>query len=70
VLVINLLKDVQRENPDIYLTLKSKLRALGLYNEDFSIQSMIYREHAYLEDGRPELMKYKQLEKLDLIKVL
>jgi len=39
--VANLLKDIQSENPEIYLTLKTKLRSLGLYNEDFSLQSLI-----------------------------
>jgi hypothetical protein len=37
------MKDIQVANSDIYLTLKTMLRALGLYNEEFSIQSMIYR---------------------------
>lgn len=43
---INLLKDIQTENPTIYLTLKSKLRLMGLYNEEFSILSMVYRDSA------------------------
>jgi hypothetical protein len=37
ILFSNLLKDIQAENPGIYLTLKTKLRLLGLYNEEFSI---------------------------------
>jgi hypothetical protein len=37
VVVSNLLKDIEVESPDLYLALKTKLRALGLYNEEFSI---------------------------------
>jgi len=33
------------------------LRALGLYNEEFSIQSMIYRSDRTTE--KEELIKYK-----------
>jgi hypothetical protein len=67
--VINLMKDIQKENPDIYLTLKAKLRGLGLYNEEFSIQTMIYREQQDQSD-EAGTKYYKQLEKSDLIKVI
>lgn len=62
--VINLMKEISRENPDIQLTLKAKLRALGLYNEEFSIQTMIYRER------ESEIERYKLLEKGEVIKIL
>jgi hypothetical protein len=55
--VINLMKDIQALNSDIHITLKTMLRALGLYNEEFSIQSMIYRSDRTTE--KEELIKYK-----------
>lgn len=67
--VINLMKDIQAANSDIYLTLKTMLRALGLYNEEFSIQSMIYRSDNESQQ-REELIKYKQLDKADIVKII
>ena len=51
------MKDIQALNSDIHITLKTMLRALGLYNEEFSIQSMIYRSDRTTE--KEELIKYK-----------
>lgn len=70
--VINLLKEIEVENPEIYLNLKTKMRGLGLYNEEFSIQSMIYREEERQGKDLSEkkvLTKYRQLEKSELCKV-
>ena len=57
--VANLLQDIKSENPDIYLTLKTKLRSLGLYNEDFSLQSLIQSQE-----------KYKSLDKLEVNRLI
>jgi hypothetical protein len=32
-----LLKEIKCENPELYLNLKTRMRALGLYHEEFSI---------------------------------
>lgn len=72
--VINLLKDIQGSNPEIYLTLKNKLRGLGLYNEEFSIQSMIYRqaedEASHSGKASDTIVKYKQLDKNDIVRLI
>lgn len=63
-IVSNLLKDIEAQSPPIYLALKTKMRALGLYNEEFSIQSMIYRE------DRGTGVKYRQMDKTEIVKII
>jgi hypothetical protein len=37
IVVVNLLKEIKCESPELYLNLKTRMRALGLYHEEFSI---------------------------------
>lgn len=44
-----MIKDIEKSDPDIYVTIKGLLRTMGLFNEEFNLTDNCLDSQKYLE---------------------